>query len=75
VLNGIPIEIDLTQLAIFTSLPLTAGGSGQGTATFFLGLPNSVTLIGIPIFTQWFVADPASAGGFAASPAAGYTIF
>jgi cytochrome c peroxidase len=75
VLNGIPIDLDLSQLAIFTTLAVTAGAAGEGTATFFLGLPNSVTLIGIPIFTQWFVSDPASAGGFAASPAAGYTIF
>jgi cytochrome c peroxidase len=73
--NGIPVELALNQIVLITTLPVMPGAPGEGTATFFLQLPDTVGLIGVPLFTQWFVADAVAAGGFAASPAAGYAIF
>ncbi|MSR62136.1 MAG: hypothetical protein EXS08_06805 [Planctomycetes bacterium] len=64
--HGIPLHVAPTQFQVLAR-PLSAGGAGQGVATFQMPLPGTVALIGLPRYVQAFVPDPDAIGGFAAS--------
>lgn len=74
-INGIPVEIDLSQATVFPPMQLSGTVPGEGTATWKMPIPNDPTLVGQTLFIQCFVIDPQAAGNFAASPAAGFTFF
>lgn len=69
--GGIPYEVDPGKL--FAIFPVVT--TGTGVATFPIPLPNNPALANITVYAQWFVADAAASGGFAASPAATFTLF
>jgi len=52
------------------SFPVQTNGSGDASYTF--SIPNDVSLIGVPLYTQWLVPD--TAGGFAMSGALASTV-
>ena len=74
-LNGIPVEIDLSQMTVFPPITLSGLTPGEGTGTLKLPIPNDPNLLGTNFFIQFFVIDPQAAGGIAASPAASFTFF
>ena len=74
-INGIPVEIDLSQATVFPTIQLSGTTPGEGTATFKHPIPNDPNLLGVEFFIQFFCIDPQAAGGIAASPAASYRFF
>jgi len=64
--HGIPLQVAPTQFQVLAQ-PLSAGGAGQGVATFRMPLPGTVALIGVTRYVQAFVPDANAIGGFAAS--------
>ena len=75
IINGIPVEIDLSQATVFPPIQLSGSNPGEGTGTLKLSVPNLPGLIGTPFFIQFFLVDPQAAGGIAASPAARFKFF
>ena len=75
VINGIPVEIDLSQATFFPPTQLSGSNPGEGTWTLKFPIPNFDGLFGMDFFFQFFVLDPQAAGGVAASPAARFKIF
>jgi len=57
------------------SLVLGGNGAGDGLGTLHLAIPASSALLGFELELQWFVRDPAAAGGFARSRAAHLVLF
>ena len=74
-INGIPVEIDLSQATFFPPTQLSGSNPGEGTWTLKFPIPNFDGLFGMDFFFQFFVLDPQAAGGVAASPAARFKIF
>jgi cytochrome c peroxidase len=70
-LGPVPIHLALDPPVLVDAVPLGGQGPGQGHGTVHLRLPADPSLAGVPLFHQWFVADPAAAGGLAASPGHG----
>ncbi|MSR47263.1 MAG: hypothetical protein EXS13_09385 [Planctomycetes bacterium] len=73
--KGIPLNIDLDQMAYALALSTFGAGPGAGYATFGGELPDDPTLLGLGFYGQWFVTDPAATGGFASSAGVEFTIF
>jgi cytochrome c peroxidase len=75
VINGVPVEIDLSQATFFPTVQLSGTTPGEGTATLKISIPDDPSLLGTPFFVQFFVVDFQAAGGIAASPAARFRFF
>jgi len=50
-------------------------GNGQGYGSLSLSLPSSSSDAGVQLYAQWFVIDPAAAGGVSASEAVRFTLY
>jgi hypothetical protein len=73
--KGIPLHVDLDQVAYVLAIPTLGAGSGAGYATFGGEMPDDPSLLGLEFYGQWFVTDPAAAGGYAASAGLEFAIF
>ncbi len=73
--KGIPINVDLSQIAYVGTFVTAGAGAGNGYATFVGELPDDPTLIGLELFAEWFVADPLARGGFATSAGIEFDLF
>lgn len=71
VINGVPFELTRATAQMLVSFTVAA----NGTVTAHRGIGNSPALLGLQLNYQWLVVDAAAAGGFAASPAASFTVF
>ncbi|MHC4378833.1 MAG: cytochrome-c peroxidase [Planctomycetota bacterium] len=65
--NAAPVHVDAGKLLALEILGLAGVGEGEGFATHLAPLPNEPTLVGVDIFSQWLVFDPAAPGELAAS--------
>ena len=65
--NGIPIDVSVNPPPMLINAALSGSGAGGGYATAVLQLPKNPAFAGQDWFAQWFVVDPAAAGGVAAS--------
>jgi hypothetical protein len=75
IIGGVPVELDLSVAFVSGTVTVQAVvGQPGGVATVQQPVPFNPGLIGLPLNWQWFVSDPAAAGGLAASPAASMTI-
>jgi len=54
---------------------LDGAGNGRGTVSRSFALPANAELIGLSRYIQWFIQDPGSGGGLAATPAAELQLF
>ena len=57
------------------SIVLEGVGEGNGYGSVTLSLPASASLIGVPLYGRWLVADPAAPGGVAASAVVRFSLF
>jgi cytochrome c peroxidase len=71
---GVPVYVD-PFTARSRSFVLAGTGAGAGSATLHVDLPSTPALIGLQWFAQWFVLDPAAAGGVAVSEGAEFELF
>lgn len=60
---------------IFRAGPLQGFGAGNGWNSWVLTLSSDPSMVGLPIYGQWFVRDPGSGGRFSASAAFSATHF
>ncbi len=58
-----------------TIVSLDGSGPGQGTGSVSFTIPADPALLGLHRYAQWFVADPGTPGGLAATPAAEFVLF
>jgi len=73
--NGIPVNIGLPAKKVISDLLSgTNGAAGAGYGTFRAPIPAKPALIGLDLYAQVFVADPAATGGYAASRGARFTV-
>jgi cytochrome c peroxidase len=73
--NGVPVNVGLPAKRVLAAqMDGPAGAVGAGYATFRAAIPARSALIGVDLYAQAFVADPAAAAGFAASRGARFTI-
>ncbi len=54
---------------------LDGAGNGRGTASRSFAVPANAAFAGTTRYLQWFIQDPGSAGGLAATPAAEIVLF
>lgn len=73
--KGVPLSVDLDQLAYVLPVATLGAGPGGGYASFVGALPDDPTLLGLAFFGEWFVTDPVAPGGFAASAGIEFAIF
>lgn len=74
-MNGVPVNVGLpAKRVLATQLDGPAGAAGAGYTTFRAAIPARSALIGLNLYAQAFVADPAAAASFAASRGARFTI-
>lgn len=73
--GGIPYEIDPAKLFAIFPVVISGSGPGNGVATFPIPLPKNPALANLTVYAQWFIGDSSAIGGFAASPAATFTLF
>lgn len=66
-LNATPVHVDVAELLLLEILALEGVGAGDGVATFQAALPNDPLLVGVDVFTQWLVFDPAAPGELSAT--------
>lgn len=70
-----PTNGRITPDRFVAELTTANAGAGVGIATAFWALTPGTVTPGQPLFVQWFVDDPAAAGGVALSPVASLPIF
>jgi len=73
--KGIPLHIDLDQIAYVLAIAAYGAGPGAGYATFNGEMPADPNLLGLDFYGQWFVTDAAAPGGYAASAGLEFSIF
>ena len=76
-LRSIPLQVDLTKIAVIVPLVLAGSGAGAGAGygTLKGALPNDPSLAGIEFYSQWFVLDAGASDGVAASEGAEFQLF
>ncbi len=73
--KGIPVNIDLAQIAYVGTFLTASSGAGNGYASFVGELPDDPTLIGLELFAEWFIEDGLAVGGFATSAGIEFDLF
>ncbi len=74
-IGNLPVNLALSPAPLTLIVPLAGSGVGAGHATLRFPLPPDPNLIGLGLYHQWFVADPAAPGGVAASQGTGGLVF
>lgn len=72
--GGVPVLIDLNNGAGVVVALASQDGTGA-TGTFKLPITSDYSVVGAEVFMQWFVLDPAAAGGIATTPGARFQVF
>lgn len=86
VVDRLPDPVGSNQQGARCFLALTPGaernvvrldgiGPGRGTASLSFAIPPAPATIGLTRYAQWFVQDPGSPGGLAATAAAEFVVF
>ncbi len=68
------LHVDPASLFLILESALPGTLPGQGFATFRIAIPDEPLLVGLDIYTQWVIFDPAN-GNVSATRGAAYTIF
>jgi hypothetical protein len=69
VLGGLPLFLALSSaFALVPTGPLDGANAGGGHRTVVAALPADPALIGLDVFAQWLIRDPAAAHVFATTP-------
>jgi hypothetical protein len=73
-ISGIPIHLDFPTITLYP-VGLSGVGVGGGYATLPWSIPAIPSAVGVQIFGQWLVGDPAGISGFSTTRGLHLTLF